>query len=211
MAGNLPDLDVPVLFLHIDDVAVPALGLPPVQRFVNQIKKAFVIPRILGIHGAAHRAGDKGIAVLQVHVLPQHLPVIDVYVVVLVRLIGQVPQIDDQHLVSAEAARQPEPVQTLCKVLRHLHQNRVPDMVAVGIVDKLEIVQVQHPVGKGNLMLNQPLGKPQDIPPGNQPGQRIQQGGNVRFFQLFRKIGIALQLFFGIHAFFLLRNVQHAF
>ena len=61
-----------MLALHIDDVAVAALGLAPVQRFVDQGKKRVEIPRVIREGRATDGGGDEGRSSVHREYLSQH-------------------------------------------------------------------------------------------------------------------------------------------
>ena len=71
--------------------------------------------------------------------------------------------------------------------------------MAVGVVDELEIVQIQNGEGKRNAVADQPLGEPQDMAPGHKPGELVQHVFQLGFRQYIGKIRILFQLLSGIH------------
>ena len=200
MPGDLPDHDIPVFFLYVDDMAVPPLGLTAVECLVDQLKKAVVVCRILRINGTTDGSGDKRIAFLQLNILPEDFTIIHSDKEGLVCVIGHIAQVNDQKLISAETSGQSKARQICCQVLGNMNQHLITDMVSIGIVDEFEIIQIQHRKGERYSLLDQPLGEPQNMPTGNQTCQLVQQAVRSGFLQFFREVRVLYQFFLCIHS-----------
>ena len=72
-------------------------------------------------------------------------------------------------------------------------------MMAVGVVDKLEVVKVQHAEGEGRACRDQRPGKAQHVLAGDESRQRVEYKGDVPTAERLIKVGIFCKLFLGIH------------
>ena len=161
---QLADLDILMLFLDIDDIAVAPLGLAAVQHLIHNGKETVIILRIRRIGRAAQGSRDKRTAGSQLDILAEHHTfLIKRQKILLLFIVLQIPQIDDQQFVTAKPSDDAETIHKIDQPGSNRHQHTVPRLMSVGIIDKLEIVQIQHCICEWCIGFDQIFGKAQNI------------------------------------------------